>query len=304
MRSRALAVAAAAAALAGCGVGAGEGAREVRLTVTRDFGTRTLAARPAEEARGEETVMRHLQRRLDVDTRYGGGFVHAIEGAAGGQEGGRPVDWFYYVNGIQATRGAATTRVHAGDRIWWDRHDWGESQTIPAVVGSFPEPFRSGTEGDRLPVRVDCARAARAACAEVTGRLGAAGVAASRAALGTVTGNEVLRVVVGTWADVRRDRAAARIGRGPRAAGVYVRARGDALVSLDERGRPVRSLGAAEGLVAATRVEEQQPTWLVTGVGPAGVLAAARALREPLLARRFAARVEASGRVASLPEVR
>ena len=48
--------------------------------------------------------MRLLQRNFDVKTRYGGGFVQQIDGVAGGREGGRRVDWFYYVNGIEVRR--------------------------------------------------------------------------------------------------------------------------------------------------------------------------------------------------------
>ena len=58
------------------------------------------------------------------------------------------------------------------------------------------------------------------------------------------------------------------------------------------RARPhERTLGSGGGLLAATRIEAQQPTWLVTGVDAAGVAASAAALSEqragrPLLDRR------------------
>ena len=83
--------------------------------------------------------------------------MQSINGLSGGEEGGQPVDWFYYVNGVQATKGAAATDVHPGDQIWWDRHDWSQAEDIPAVVGSFPEPFLNGFGGKRYPVRVECA---------------------------------------------------------------------------------------------------------------------------------------------------
>ena len=98
-----------------------------------------------------------LMRNAAVNTRYSGGFVEGIDGLAGGQEAGHPVDWFYYVNGVEAPKGAAATNVHAGDHIWWDRHDWSQTDSVPAVVGSFPEPFLNGIEGRRLPVRIECA---------------------------------------------------------------------------------------------------------------------------------------------------
>ena len=112
-----------------------------------------------------------LMRNEPVATRFGGGFVQSIDGLSGGQEGARPVDWFYYVNGIEAGRGAADTNVHAGDHIWWDRHDWSQTEHVPAVVGSFPEPFLNGVEGKRLPVRVECSTVPAPACHTVAARL-------------------------------------------------------------------------------------------------------------------------------------
>ena len=98
--------------------------------------------------------MRMLERSFKVTTRYGGGFVESIDGHAGSSS---RLDWFYYVNGIEATLGAAGTSVHKGDRIWWDLHDWTATDSIPAVVGSFPEPFVHGIDGRRYPVTIECA---------------------------------------------------------------------------------------------------------------------------------------------------
>jgi hypothetical protein len=280
---------------AGCGLGSGsDGPRAVTLTVTRDFGARTVGVASADRAPGGETVMRFLQRRFRVQTRFGGGFVQSIEGLSGTSAGGRRVDWFYYVNGIEASRGAAAWTLHRGDRVWWDRHDWGAAIGVPAVVGSFPEPFRSGSEGRRLPVRLSCTAGAGAACEEAERRLADAGVAAGRAALGSAGGEQVLRVLVGPWRGVRGDPVARRIERGAAASGVYARpaAGGRRLVALDQRGRPARVLAAGAGLVAATRLRDQQPTWVVTGTDPAGVLSAARSLTEPRLRNHFALALE------------
>ena len=112
--------------------------------------------------------MRVLQGAYDVETRYGGGFVQEIDGVAGGRVDGRRADWFYYVNGIEAPIGAAERRLSAGERVWWDHHAWEAAQRIPAVVGSFPEPFATGLEGKRFPVRLVCAGDAERSCDEVT----------------------------------------------------------------------------------------------------------------------------------------
>ncbi len=91
--------------------------------------------------------MRLLQRNAPkVTTRYGGSFVQSIDGISGGGSGGTS-DWFFYVNGIEADKGATSIKVHQGDRIWWDYRDWGVTDDIPAVVGSFPEPFLHGVDG-------------------------------------------------------------------------------------------------------------------------------------------------------------
>jgi len=287
----------------GCGLGQGEETGEATLKVTRDFGAEPVGQSISAEVTGGETVMRLLQRRFDVETRYGGTFVQAIDGIAGGRESGRVVDWFYYVNGIEAEVGAAEKRLAPGDRVWWDHHDWSTTMRIPAVVGSFPEPFISGQDGKRFPVRLDCARDVRRACDEVEQRLELVGVEGlGRTTIGQTQGAETLRVVVGRWRDVRLDLAARQIERGPRASGVYARfaPSGRELDILDERGRVVRTLGAGSALVAATRGGEEPPTWVVTGTDDVGVAAAAAALRTELLTNRFAVAIEA-GRAIPLP---
>ena len=290
MRRTAL-IALAAAALAGCGLGAGDSVGGVTVVVTRDFGSRPLPGSPAAiDAPGSETAMRALQRRFKVTTRYGGGFVQSIGGLSGGRDGGRPVDWFYYVNGVEAPRGAADTKLNRGDVIWWDRHDWGTAQRVPAVVGSFPEPFVHGIDGRRLPARVECAPGSDAACREVSKRLDDEGVIAGEAALATRAGDEVLRVVVGPWPQVRPDFTLREIAKGPAASGVFAKIADDgrSIGVLDPRGRVVRTLGAGTGLIAATSVGDGQPVWLVTGTDAAGIAMAARSLTIDALRGKFA----------------
>jgi Domain of unknown function (DUF4430) len=283
------------ALLGGCGFGEGESTGEVSLTVTRDFGLERVGEGATETANEGDTVMRLLQGSYDVDTRFGGGFVQEIDGVAGGSEGGRKVDWFYYVNGIEAPVGAAERRLSAGERVWWDHHAWEAAQRIPAVVGSYPEPFASGLEGKRFPVRLVCAGQADRSCDEVATRLEEAGVdQIARAVIEQSQGEEVLRVIVGRWADVRRDPIARRLERGPGASGVFARptSTGEAIVLLDGDGRPVRTLRADSGLLAATSFEAQAPTWIISGTDEVGVAAAAAALTEERLEQHFALAVE------------
>ncbi len=282
----------------GCGIGAGSAPSAVKLLVTADFGARPIGAQGPPKVVGEETVMSLLERNHKVKTRFGGGFVQSIDGVSGGTEGGRPADWFYYVNGLEAVKGAAATTVHAGDHVWWDHHDWSQTEDVPAVVGSFPEPFVNGYGGKRYPVRVECADAAGKPCQTVLERLRAAGVPAAVSAIGP-GGEMVLRVLVGPWSEVKREPEVARIEQGPRLGGVYARmaADGSSLTVLDADGRAVRTLGGGTGLIAATRQGEFAPAWVVTGTDAAGLEAAADAFDETSLDRRFAIAVTSAGTI-------
>jgi hypothetical protein len=288
-----------AAGLAGCGLGAGERDTGARVLVTRDFGARELGARIVQDAPSSESVLRLLERDFDVRTRYGGGFVQSIEGVAGGRQGGRPVDWFFYVNGIESSVGAADVDVNDGDRIWWDHHDWSGTPHVPAVVGSFPEPFLHGAEGKRFPVVLECTDDVERACDEVSQRLSAVGVSAARRKLGTGVGDRTLRVVVGTWRVLRKDQTLGQIDEGPAVSGVYAHfiEDGTQIELFDGHGDPIQVLVEGAGLVAATRLEQGPPTWAITGTDVAGVEAAARALDERRLKRRFALAVDGSGSI-------
>jgi Domain of unknown function (DUF4430) len=293
----AIAVLAATLACAGCGLGPGPGTGGVNLNVTRGFGDTPVRTLSSKHVPGSETVMRMLQRSFRVRTRYGGGFVQSIDGYAGASD----FDWFYYVNGMQAKQGAATTAVHQGDRIWWDLHDWRATDSIPAVVGSFPEPFVHGVGGKRFPTTLECGSGVATACKRVTTALSAIPVPIASQLIGTGSGPDTLGVVVGTWSEVRSELAAQLIAHGPGASGVYARFAGpgaDELQLLDPSGRVARTLGAGAGLIAATADSSDAPTWLITGTNAAGVAAAARALTAQALHDHFALAVDGTTRLA------
>jgi Domain of unknown function (DUF4430) len=286
---RASVAAVATLALAGCGLGAGSTPTHVALLVTRGFGAQTLVATATPKVVGADTVMRMLQRNASVSTRYGGGFVQRIDGYTGG--GGR--DWFYYVNGVEQQRGAAATKLHNGDRVWWDRHDWSGTEDVPAVVGSFPEPFVHGYGGKRLPLRVECTQTASKSCAAVEQVFAGYNLLASLGCLLCSPENQSLRVLVGPYATLTVDPAAGQLMRAVAASGVYARFanRGGTLALLDSAGRVVRTAGAGAGLVAATRFMNQPPVWFVTGTDAAGVAAAVQAFNADTLDQHFAVAV-------------
>jgi hypothetical protein len=190
--------------------------------------------------------------------------------------------------------------VNPGDHIWWDLHAAGEAPHIPAVVGSFPEPFLNGLEGERLPVRIECTSASGDACRTVTDRLRGFGVPAAVAAFGSGGAPETLRLLVGPWAQLGAELAAQNIGRGPGYSGVYARfsTNGQTLTLLDAEGSAVRTLSGNAGLVAATRGAKEAPLWVVTGTDAAGVELAARAFNTATLEDRFAVALQPGGTIA------
>jgi hypothetical protein len=279
---------------ASCSVDAGPGKGPARLLVTRDFGERRVLSATEDPIESGETVMRLLMRNAKVKARYGGRFVNAVNGVASTTKSGRRLDWFYYVNGIEADVGSAEREVRGNDRVWWDYHDWSSVMRVPAVVGSFPEPFVHGSEGKRYPVRIDCGPDDADTCRRVSDKLQAAGIAPSTSAIGAPAGKEVLRLVVGKWSEVRQDAASEQIEMGPDKSGVFARfgptgtSGGYDLELLDARTRPVRRLGPGSGLVAATRFEDQAPTWVVAGTDSAGLDRASALLEQRTLESRFA----------------
>jgi hypothetical protein len=240
------------------------------------------------------TALDVLERRFKVAAGPGQS-VRSIDGLTAGT-GER---WRLYVNGVNSR---PRTQIDTGDRLWWDL---GDAQVAPlAVVGSFPEPFRHGLGGKRLPTTVECAGDVAAACAHVAAVLGRAGVPAASQLLGAGSGQDSLTVVVGTWRDISREVAATLIARGPGSSGVFVRfgKRGASLKLLNARGAVATTLKSPAGVIAALARRGSPPTWLVVGTDAVGVAAAARAFSAARLRDHFALAVS-GGRDLPVPRV-
>jgi hypothetical protein len=278
-----------AVAVTGCGVGPGESTSgEATLAVTRDYGEVPMLEATVTDPSASESVIRFLDREADITTRFGGGFVQSIDGVEGRIDGGRSSDWFFFVNGIESSTGAADVVVRGGDRIWWDYRDWTDAMRTPAVVGSWPEPFaQSATpEDERQGVIVECL-GDDAPCDATLEALEAEGVEPAERVSG-----EGPRVLVGPWDRVREDPVAAQLEEAPGTSGVFARFEpeggGYSLVALDSLAQTTREADSEAGLVAAVRAGEEPPTWVVTGVDAAGVTLAAGALDAERLAGRYA----------------
>ena len=128
--------------LAGCGGAAGGEEGTAQLWVTRDRGAEVLVDTEVEAG---QTLMRALAAEADLETRYGGRYVQAVDGLEGSLDAQR--DWFWFVNGYEGDRSAASYRLRDGDVAWLDYRRWQREGEARVVVGSFPEPFLHGYEG-------------------------------------------------------------------------------------------------------------------------------------------------------------
>jgi uncharacterized protein DUF4430 len=134
------------AALAGCG---GEDGGKATIWITRDKGAHVLLQQRVPSGL---TAMQALDRVADIDTRYAGRYVQAINGLEGSLTSRR--DWFYFINGYEGDRSAAEYRLRAGDVEWWDFRSWENRMREPVAVGAFPEPFLHGYDGKTRPARI------------------------------------------------------------------------------------------------------------------------------------------------------
>ena len=168
MTRRALAALAVLVLLAGCGsFGAGGEEGTATLWVTRDRGATLLLE--TDVAAGQ-TLMRALDSEVELETRYGGRYVQSIDGLAGSLDAQR--DWFWFVNGYEGDRSAASYRLRDGDVAWLDYRGWEREGEARVVVGAFPEPFVHGYAG-RTRAAVVRFEGSRARATRLARRIGA-----------------------------------------------------------------------------------------------------------------------------------
>jgi Domain of unknown function (DUF4430) len=274
----------AAALCCGCGTAPAPppgGAGAVSVTVTRDFGARTLTTGRAAPGQSALTALRLTAR---VSTAYGGRFVQGIDGLSGVRSSATA--WLYFINGIQASTGAADYTLHPGDREWWDYRDWNDLIQVPVAIGAWPEPFVHGFGGRRPKVAV-----AGPGCA---GRLRAA---LRRAGASVVSAPSAFSVRVETFS-----RAAGALSSSLwQGRGLTVSLRGGRVMVYRGSGEPQPD-PAAHAVIAAFQPGQstgRSAELVVAGDTTASACAAARTLaaRPGAVRNAYAVALDASGRV-------
>lgn len=249
------------------------------LLVTRDFGHQKMFGRTVGLVR-DEVGMEVLFRNLDIQTAYGGGFVNSINGLESGYtfftgEDRKKHDWFYWVNGILAPVGIAEYRPQPGDVVWWDYHDWGMTMFIPAVIGSYPQPFRNGFWGKNPGTVVMYTQEYGKEALQLKQSLEARGVKQVDTA---PYDPEVLKapkkyyILLGLWDQLAAGSEVIRdINTRNKLVGVYARFENGMVKALDFKGNAVNSFSRAGAIYAyGASIGSLNPVWMVTGTDDEG----------------------------------
>ena len=125
------------------------------IAITKDSG-KDLVLEKEISIGPDITALDALQSVAGVETKYGGGFVSAIEGI-GSEYGGpdnKKKDWFFYINGIAGNIGAGDYILRAGDVEQWDFRDWSYQQFVSAVIGGYPQSLLNGFGDKTAPTFV------------------------------------------------------------------------------------------------------------------------------------------------------
>jgi hypothetical protein len=283
----------------------------VRIVATRDFGQELMFDERRELSPGS-SAMAALQKVAEVETDYGGGFVDAIDGVHSGFTGSQKTkrDWFIYINGIQSNVGALDYTLQPGDVEHWDYHDWGFQQSIPAVIGDFPEPFRHGFDGRKRPTVVVYSANLMKEAEELKDglvSLGVSDIGITSAGGLTLSEKEASNLVLLGTAD---NELILELNRNWKKLGLFAYFEDGNLVALDARGEIAGTYSAAAGLIQATQNPWnpngtgacENVVWMVTGTDEEGVKAAIDAvLNQPAQLQYAFAAVIDSGEIIRIP---
>lgn len=284
----------------------------VKVVVTRDFGKQILVEQTV--IIGEDTTaMDALRQIAKVNTKYGGGFVSAINGIGSEYEGSSnsKKDWFFYINGISSIVGANDYVLRGGDIEHWDFRDWSYHEFVPAIVGDFPQPFLSGFQGKVRPTIIIYHRGLKEYAQSLAGRLSELGVKEI-----SVQGYDQLTqgdqehcnlILLGT----KDNELISELNDIYTRLGFYAYFSQEKLVALNSKGEVASEYGAGSGLIQATQNPwnpkgvgaSENVVWVVSGSDEAGVESAARALIDHQADFKYAhAVVIAEGKVIKLPQ--
>jgi len=303
------------AALCACSAPSSEkeaGVITVRVVTTQNFGQELMFDETLEVLPGTP-AMAALIKVAEVETAYGGGFVNAINGVRSGSTGSQSMkmDWFFYVNGIQASIGALDYELYDGDIQHWDFRDWSFQHFIPAIVGDFPEPFRHGYGGKTSPTIIVYANGLRGDAEDLENRLAQLSIGdVSIKRLSELSENEKEScnlLLLGTM-DCQH---ISELNQAWNRLGFFAHFKNGNLVVLNTEGEVFTKYGAGVGLIQATQNPWnpkgigacESVVWLVSGTDEAGVKGAIDSLLNHYTEFQYAyAVVVVNGEIIKVPQ--
>jgi hypothetical protein len=262
------------------------GQSRVTVAVTQDFGQEIILAKEVEIEDGTD-AMTALQSAAEVETKYGGGFVQAIEGLSSEyQDDSKKRDWLYYINGISLSLGARDYALHDGDIEHWDFRDWSYQPMVPAIIGAFPQPFLNGIKGEPKPTAMVYDAPFAEEAADLATKLeerGVTGVTLNGAEALSDGVKEQSNLIILGGAD---NGLILELNELHKKLGFFAYFEGDKIVVLDSKGEPAGEYGAGWGLVQATQNpwspggvgSGESVVFIVTGADESGVKSAASLL--------------------------
>jgi hypothetical protein len=259
----------------------GHQANRVTIAVTRDFG-RELVLQKEVEVQDDTSALKALMAVASVETKYGGGFVSAINGISSEYSvaGGKKRDWFFYVNGIASKVGASDFILRPGDIEQWDFRDWSYHHFVPAIVGSYPQPFLSDYNAGTVIVYEDGFASDAEALRASLKNEGVSRISCLQDDRLPPEDKQManLIIIAGEGNDL-----IAELNRMHKKLGFYAYLQTGIIVILDTAGNPAGEYGAGSSLIQAT----QNPwnpkgigaaanvVWMVTGTDAVGIKRAA-----------------------------
>jgi len=246
----------------------------VRVVVTQDFGSQVVLDKYVLPKKGE-SALEVLQRVAEVETKYGGGFVVRINGICSRYPKVKK-DWFYYVNGILANVGAGGYKLCPADVEHWDFHEWGFNAFIPAIIGSFPQPFLSGYGGRVRPTVIVHQPGFREIAEKLRDTLTRLGVKEIWLQTTLPEKKHCHLILLGT----QKFEPVRKLNRNYKKLGFFFKFEDEGAVVLDSRGKKARVKSA--GVIQATQNPwgVGEAAWMISGTGEAQVRAAADILTE------------------------
>ncbi|MBF8982521.1 DUF4430 domain-containing protein [Lutibacter sp. B2] len=253
---------------------------KVELVVTTNYGNKRLYSKNVGMVK-DEVGMEVLFRNLDIQTAYGGGFVNTINGIESNYtfftgKDRKKTDWFYWVNGIMAPIGVAEYRPQPGDIIWWDYHNWSYTMFAPAVIGSYPQPFKNGCFGKNLGTVIMYTDKYKQEAEKLKQSLIKKGIKQVDIAKYNPTVLEKPKkyyMVVGVWDKLaKKSKLIQDINRKNKLIGTYVKFENGKLNRLNFKGKAISSYDHAGAIYSyAAGLGSVNPIWMITGTDDEGV---------------------------------